>query len=263
MPGTNNPSNYSPTQYNVQTGGPSGQLNQVPPSATAGVALVSAGAASQPDFDIVSVAGGGTGLPTLTAYELLAGGTVGTGPLQSIAPGTPGQLLTSGGAGALPSFAAAVAGSQYFAAHVGPTISNVTGDGTDYNIILDTVDSNVGSAYSSSTGIFTAPTAGVWVFSASVLVSGVTVGSGTNIVQFGFFLAGTNKILFTSNGNGAADTVSGSLGASGTFVWPMSAGETLQVFVTAFNGTKTTSVIGTGGLPGGENGTAFYGVRIS
>jgi hypothetical protein len=48
---------------------------------------------------------GGTGVQSNTAYAVLCGGTSGTSPIQSIAGvGSSGQLLTSNGAGALPTF---------------------------------------------------------------------------------------------------------------------------------------------------------------
>jgi hypothetical protein len=51
------------------------------------------------------VANGGTGATSQTAYAVLAGGTTSTGAYQSIASvGTSGQVLTSNGAGALPTF---------------------------------------------------------------------------------------------------------------------------------------------------------------
>ena len=51
------------------------------------------------------VASGGTGAVSQTAYAVLAGGTTSTGAYQSIASvGTTGQVLTSNGAGALPTF---------------------------------------------------------------------------------------------------------------------------------------------------------------
>jgi hypothetical protein len=51
------------------------------------------------------VAQGGTGLTSTTAYAVVCGGTTSTGNLQSIASvGTSGQVLTSNGAGALPTF---------------------------------------------------------------------------------------------------------------------------------------------------------------
>ena len=57
------------------------------------------------------VANGGTGAVSQTAYAVLAGGTTSTGAYQSIASvGTAGQVLTSNGAGALPTFQAAGGG---------------------------------------------------------------------------------------------------------------------------------------------------------
>lgn len=50
------------------------------------------------------VAGGGTGVATLTAYAPVFGGTTGTGAVQSGTVGSSGQVLTSNGAGALPTF---------------------------------------------------------------------------------------------------------------------------------------------------------------
>ena len=59
----------------------------------------------------VTVAQGGTGNTSATAYALLAGGTTSTGAYQSLASvGTTGQILTSNGAGALPTFQTASSG---------------------------------------------------------------------------------------------------------------------------------------------------------
>ena len=96
------------TQYNLLVGGATNQvLTNIAPSATSGVALISQGAAANPAYGTVVVAGGGTGLATLVAYELLAAGTSATGALQQIGLGSAGQVLTSNGAGALASFQAA------------------------------------------------------------------------------------------------------------------------------------------------------------
>lgn len=56
----------------------------------------------------LAVADGGTGASSFTAYSVVLGGTTSTNPLQSVASvGTSGQVLTSGGAGVAPSWAAA------------------------------------------------------------------------------------------------------------------------------------------------------------
>lgn len=55
----------------------------------------------------LTVSGGGTGVASLTAYAVMCGGTTTTGAVQSIASvGSSGQVLTSNGAGALPTFQA-------------------------------------------------------------------------------------------------------------------------------------------------------------
>lgn len=80
-----------------------------------------------------TVARGGTGRSSLTAYAPLFGGTTSTGAVQSGTVGTAGQVLTSNGAGALPTFqpaaGASPAGSgselQYRAS--GTTLGAVTG----------------------------------------------------------------------------------------------------------------------------------------
>ena len=89
-----------------------GALTSVSPSATSGVPLISQGASANPAFGTAVVAGGGTGVTSATAYAVLCGGTTTTNPFQSIASvGTSGQVLTSNGAGALPTFQSNAGGS--------------------------------------------------------------------------------------------------------------------------------------------------------
>ena len=86
-----------------------------------GNALISGGVGVAPSYGKIGltthvsgtlpVANGGTGATTLTAYAVVCGGTTSTGAVQSIASvGTAGQILTSNGAGALPTFQAAAGG---------------------------------------------------------------------------------------------------------------------------------------------------------
>lgn len=80
---------------------------------TSGQALTSNGS-SAPTFGTLGVAGGGTGLATTTAYGVIVAGTTSTGAFQQVSgTGTSGQLLTSNGAGALPSWQAAPSGMVY------------------------------------------------------------------------------------------------------------------------------------------------------
>lgn len=64
----------------------------------------------------LGVANGGTGLSTTTAYSVVFTGTTSTGAFQASAgPGTSGYILTSNGAGALPTFQASTAASKAYA----------------------------------------------------------------------------------------------------------------------------------------------------
>lgn len=61
--------------------------------------------------DPAEVAKGGTGVASHTAYSVVCGGTTGTGALQNVSGvGTSGQVLTSNGAAALPTWQAASSG---------------------------------------------------------------------------------------------------------------------------------------------------------
>lgn len=99
------------TQHDLLIGASSNGITSVAPSATSGVPVISQGASADPIFGTAVVAGGGTGNTSATAYAVLCGGTTTTAALQSIASvGTSGQVLTSNGASALPTFQAAASG---------------------------------------------------------------------------------------------------------------------------------------------------------
>jgi hypothetical protein len=153
------------TQYNVQTGGATGAtLNNVAPSATSGVPLISQGAASQPIFGTAVVAGGGTGNTTFTAYSVITAGTTATGAFQNVSGvGTSGQVLTSNGAGALPTWQAASGGSAIV------TINGDSGSitGTTVTIKAGTSTQNSGSSVS---------------FSNSGTTSTFSLSNGTNTI---------------------------------------------------------------------------------
>lgn len=87
----------------------------------------------------VDVAHGGTGDSSFTAYSVITGGTTSTGPLQNVSGvGTTGQVLTSNGAAALPTWQTS-AGANYSVVSKTTTYSVTTSD----NVIL--VDDSGGS----------------------------------------------------------------------------------------------------------------------
>ena len=84
---------------------------------------------------------GGTGLATLTAYALIAAGTTSTGTFQQVSGlGSSGQVLTSNGAGALPTWQAAGSsgGFAYLSSNTsvyGGTNSTLSFTGADNTVI--------------------------------------------------------------------------------------------------------------------------------
>ncbi len=111
------------------------------------------------------VANGGTGDSSLTAYAVLCGGTTTTGAVQSIASvGTTGQVLTSNGASALPTFQAAGGGAvtKITTMNITSTVSTIafTGLTSAYahyilefnNVIPNTNQNYLQMAYSNNNG---------------------------------------------------------------------------------------------------------------
>ncbi len=93
------------TNHSVLVGAGTTTITKVAPSATSGVPFISQGAAADPVFGTAVVAGGGTGNTTFTAYSVIAAGTTATGAFQNVSGvGSSGEVLTSNGAGQLPTW---------------------------------------------------------------------------------------------------------------------------------------------------------------
>jgi hypothetical protein len=136
----------------------------------------------------ITVPFGGTGLASATAYAVLCGGTTSTGAFQSIASvGTSGQVLTSNGAGALPTFQAASG-------------SGTVNSGSQNQIAWYAAN---GTAVS---GLATANN-GILVTSAGGVPSiGNTVGAGLTMPSITFNTT-TGIVGTTTNDNAAAGSV--------------------------------------------------------
>ena len=174
-----------------------------------GIPLIGQGAAD-PIFGTATVPGGGTGLTTLTAYAVLTGGTTATGNLQQVSGlGSSGQVLTSAGASALPTWSNPVVQT----AKVTLTTGNVTslnatpipiiaaqGAGTVIFVINAFIKNNfVTTAFTSATGTIDLIYAGG---SANPIITGL----GSNA----FVTAGAINVMGAVNG-GQTNTAYSSL----------------------------------------------------
>lgn len=239
---TNNSCDYSPTQYNLQTGGANGTLNNVAPSATSGVPVISQGSSSQPIFGTAVVAGGGTGVTSNTAYAVLCGGTTSTGAIQSIAGvGTSGQVLTSNGAGALPTFQAASGGSGFTSvvtqvftgngtytptANMKYCIIEVCGGGGGGGGTTNTGGSQISVASGGAGGGYSRKTVAAATIGASQTVTvgaggtAGTTGGGTGgtggTTSVGAIISATGGVGGTGSGAGTTAANAGSAGGTGS-----------------------------------------------
>jgi hypothetical protein len=124
------------------------------------------------------VAGGGTGISSATAYGVICGGTTSTAAFQPLAAlGAAGTILTSNGAGALPSFQAAGAvaapsATSSFSAHKNGTNQTGIVSNTFTLVTFGTTIYNVGSNFSTGTGLWTPP-------AGKVSICAAYSGSGT------------------------------------------------------------------------------------
>lgn len=159
------------------------------------------------------VAQGGTGVSSLTPFAVLAGGTTSTNPVQSIASvGTTGQVLTSNGAGALPTFQNTSVNNSglinqlaYYAA-TGTTLSGLASitsnralasNSSGLPVASATTDIELGFVNGVTSSIQTQINATVTVANAALPRAGGTMS--------GVIAMGANKITGLANGTVSTD----------------------------------------------------------
>jgi hypothetical protein len=194
----------------------------------------------QEDFDLVQigwlttgldVANGGIGRASQTAYAVICGGTTTTAAQQSIASvGTAGQVLTSNGAGALPTFQAAGGGfatgtAMMFVQTAAPTgwTKSITHDNKALRIVSGTASS--GGSVAFTTAFASQTPAGSVAVSAISGSAGATTLTTPQIPSHTHPGGGGNNSQQASPGmaqnvNGAAST--GPAGGGGSHTHPFS-----------------------------------------
>ena len=195
------------SQYTTLVGGATNNLVGISPSATSGVALISQGSAANPVYGTVVVAGGGTGLTTLTAHAVLVG--EGTSNVGLVGPGsTSGVALISQGASADPVFGTVVVagggtGLATLTAHalvVGNGTSNVSLVGPGATSGIPLIAQGVGSDPAFGTAVVAGGGTGATSFTAYSVICGGTTSTGALQNVSG---VGTAGQVLTSNGAAA------------------------------------------------------------
>jgi endosialidase-like protein len=229
------------TQYDTLIGGASNAITSVAPSSTAGIPLVSGGAAANPSYTTAVVAGGGTGATTLTSHGVLLGN--GTSAITATTAGTTGQVLT-GVTGSAPTFQSPAASSI--------TITGDSGGGLTGASFTFT-GGTTGLTFSGSgttetlTGTLGVPNGGT----GAATLTGVLIGNGSSAVTGN--LITQHDVLIGGTGNGIS-----SLAPSATSGVPLisqgsSTNPAFGTVVVAGGGTGATTLTSNGVLLG--NGT--------
>lgn len=132
-----------------------------------------------------------------------------------------------------------------FRAYLSATQNNVTGDGSLYNVIFDTVVFDQGSNYNNGNGKFTAPINGKYFFYSNIFWTNIPVGCSST--QVSFIVNGTAATRFKT-GN------VGTLQASGLLL--LNATDFVQIEISAGSSTKTASIFGS------QFDTFFFGYLV-
>lgn len=198
------------TAHNLLIGNDIASPTLLAPAATSGIPLVSQGSATNPSYTTARVAGGGTGLTSVTPYAIICGGTTSTANLQQIATlGSSGQVLTSAGSGTLPSWATPIniqsatitlTRAQILTLRATPiTIVPAQGAGTTIQVLFAACTMNYGgsSVYTASAGqtirIGYVDTAGSQII-GTALNNGGIVASTSQFAAIGLITGNTGVI---------------------------------------------------------------------
>lgn len=192
-------------------------------SASTGAVSVSAGSFAA---GTMSVANGGTAATSFTAYSVLCGGTTSTGAFQNVSGvGTSGQVLTSAGASALPTWSALP--SCHVRANTAAAPTMTSGNAfTQFSPATENYDTD--NAYSS--GTFTVPTGkgGYYAVGAQVTSANV-LWAVADYIQLIIYVNGAEAYSFGHRALENAVTIYCSVNGRTTI--NVNAGDTIAVYV--------------------------------
>lgn len=130
-----------------------------------------------------------------------------------------------------------------FHAYLSANLNNVTGDNTLYQVLWDSVRFDANNDFNTGSGVFTAPTSGIYRFSASVSLTQLNINN-----VLGNLLLSTpagSYVLAYCNPWQEAEKLTGDnrLMLGGSVLVELSASDAVSVYVQVDNSTKTVDII--------------------
>ena len=225
-------------------------------AASGGIATLVADNSGTATGSSVTISGGSTGLTTTASSStmdltgVLVGSNGGTGVANTgltinLGSGSSGYVLTSDSSGN-GTWAPASGGggsTPLFWGYKSSNSNNVTGDGTEAYVVWDTASINTGSAYNTSTGVFTAPSTGLYTFSGSAAMNVGTFGGNEVIFAFEYYNGSINYMNLYSAAAAVQDANKDVVSPISFSVY-MNSGQTIKFYAQAVNGSKTVAVLG-------------------
>jgi hypothetical protein len=184
---------------------------------------------------------------TVTNHGTLVGAA--SNGITSVGPSvTTGAVLKSGGASADPAYSSsftlsasdvmtntAQPGCQSF---VNTAQTNVTGDGTSFDVIFDGISDQQGSDYNTTTGKYTCAVSGYYFVAYSVTFTGITSAMTDGQAKI---LSSAGTITRKNFSAAASKTASNEMSISDSVITFRNAGETIYININIDNGAKVAS----------------------
>ncbi len=120
-------------------------------------------------------------------------------------------------------------------------VASVTGDGTVYTLLYDSVITDQNSNYNSGTGVFTAPIAGKYLLFTTVTLS--SLGALHTTAQMNITLVGVTNQFFNINPAAGKDA-SNLFSITNSTILSMTAAQTAKVTMAVSGSTKTVGIHG-------------------
>jgi len=212
----------------------------------------------------IAVGSGGTGDASFTAYSVICGGTTSTGALQSIASvGASGQVLTSNGTSALPTWQAGI-GTALQIVNTQTFTSSGTYTPTSGMLycIIEAVGGGGGGVTTGASNISSGSGGGSYtkgLFTAAQIGSSqtVTIGTGGTAGNAGVATSVSTLVVTTGGGIGVSITVASTPGGSGGAAGSVAGGKLIMAIPGGDGGPGQFTTNGQGS---GFGGASFYGL---